>query len=467
MNIPNVKITFYNIRSLSAYRKDKTGKNRYKKVISNITSLLQNSHILCLQEVHLLPLDDFSLRKEFKDYLFYYNNSESGSAGGTLIMIHPSVNKFYDISPIPLDSCVKGRVQALRFDPPVGSIRNDQPFNLINWHLEGDKYSQLNSLLNINNAVRTIGGGDCNFVTSIEDAPSDESSILITGALMKVWESVSKHFNFSEIFQPTHTHYFIPNSLDLEKARTSRIDRVYISLDESDPFIFRPYAFIPHLNYNILRRYKSATQSSPNQDYFSDWVTDHLPVSVHLLKNKKAHFSKRQAPRWVADEKVFVDSVNTKLKDYDSMTDDPFAAFHDFCSLIETETEAFINSGKEKKKKEKSEIDSLHLCIRALQLISTSNPDIPKIRKMIDTHLFLKKFSGISLWSSPSQKISLVFHSGISSKNSLVLPISGISLRSHINSLIIRDCCHAPAADTDFNAFVNNFLDKPPPLHKR
>ena len=157
INVPNIKISFYNIRSLSAYRTDRAGYKRYSKVIQNITDLLTSSHILCLQETHLLINDDFSLRKEFKDYKFFYNNL--GGAGGLLTLIHSSVCKFYDISEIPLASVTKGRVQALRFDSAAASDRYDLPFNLINWHFEGAKVAQVRSLLKIDNSVRNIGGG--------------------------------------------------------------------------------------------------------------------------------------------------------------------------------------------------------------------------------------------------------------------------------------------------------------------
>ena len=185
LNIPNIKISFYNVRSLSAYRIDSTGAKRYKRVIQNISELLRTNHIVCLQETHLLPLDDFSLRKEFKNHKLYYNNLDR--AGGMLSLVHPSVLKCFDLTVIPLPACTRGRVQAFRFDPTFAGHRYDHSLNLISWHFEGDKIAQVKSLLRINKEVRTIGGGDCNFVNSSEDAPSDNSGIILSGALRSAW----------------------------------------------------------------------------------------------------------------------------------------------------------------------------------------------------------------------------------------------------------------------------------------
>ena len=106
--------------------------------------------------------------------------------------------KFFDLTVIPLPACTKGRVQAFGFDPTFAGHRCDHSFiylkffqmaiefwkcsfNLINWHFEGDKIAQVRALLCINEEVRTIGGGDCNFVNSSEDAPSDTSGIILSG----------------------------------------------------------------------------------------------------------------------------------------------------------------------------------------------------------------------------------------------------------------------------------------------
>jgi hypothetical protein len=181
----------------------------------------------------LLPYNDFTLRSELNKYKIYYNNL--GTAGGTMIIIHTSVIKFYDIIKFKLGKAALGRVQAFRLNPVrqkgAGTQRYDLPLNIINWHLEGDKNAQLSTLLRVNSKVRTIAGGDCNFVISSEDAPSNSSGIIIGGKLKKTWDSVASHFRFAEVSQPTHTHYFVPKDLNYEKVRTSRIDRIYISTD--------------------------------------------------------------------------------------------------------------------------------------------------------------------------------------------------------------------------------------------
>ena len=187
-----------------------------------------------------------------------------------LTLVHHSVFKFFDLTVIPLPACTKGRVQAFGFDPTFAGHRCDHSFNLINWQFEGDKIAQVRALLCINEEVRTIGGGDCNFVNSSEDAPSDTSGIILSGALRSAWTKVTTHFNFSEIYQPTPTHYFVPKDLTLEKIRTPRIGRVYMSLDLADRKTLQPVAFVPVLEHNILRRFTAASENNPFFVYYDD-----------------------------------------------------------------------------------------------------------------------------------------------------------------------------------------------------
>lgn len=442
INVPNIKISFYNIRSLSAYRTDRAGYKRYSKVIQNITDLLTSSHILCLQETHLLINDDFSLRKEFKDYKFFYNNL--GGAGGLLTLIHSSVCKFYDISEIPLASVTKGRVQALRFDSAAASDRYDLPFNLINWHFEGAKVAQVRSLLKIDNSVRNIGGGDCNFVVSPDDAPSENSGIILAGALEKAWDSVVEHLSFVEVHQPTPTHYFVPLNMEGSNARTSRIDRVYISMDSADKDIFKPLAFIPKVRHNILHAFNSKLDDNLLKVFFNSWVSDHLPISIHLFKTKKPHFPRRQAPRWLAKDENFIGRVRSHLKVYDEFSDNPFTAYDDFRKVVETETKNYFSEKKEGDVKVHADLNSLHVCLKALRLTSLAIPNIPKLLSLTASFPFLKDLVG-DLDS---------------------LPIADLKLRSHTNALLLNDFCIAPSPDTDFDAFVEHFINNPPSSSK-
>jgi exonuclease III len=146
-NFPNIRVTYYNTRSLSAYATKNSGRIRKKRLIRNFEAILNYSHILCLQETHLLPLDDFSLKDHFTNYNIYYSNGNGW--GGVCIISHKSLRNFYDITPFDLGKDAIGRVQGIRYDP-IRNRNNKQvaPFNVLNWHFEGDKIAQMSFLIN-------------------------------------------------------------------------------------------------------------------------------------------------------------------------------------------------------------------------------------------------------------------------------------------------------------------------------
>jgi hypothetical protein len=445
-NVPNLKITYYNTRSLSAYTKGKHGIIRRNRVIRNIKSILNNSHILCLQETHLLPYDDFTLRSELKNYKICYNNL--GTAGGTMIILHTSVLKFYDIIEFKLGKNALGRVQALRLNPVrqkgAGTQRYDLPLNIINWHLEGDKNAQLSTLLRVNSKVRTIAGGDCNFVISSEDAPSNNSGIIIGGKLKKIWDTVASHFRFAEVSQPTHTHYFVPKDLNYEKVRTSRIDRIYISTDLADAALFKPISYIPFVPYSILRMIKAIKQSGGlGTRYVCDWVSDHLPISIQLVRNKNTP-AIRNLPRWIADEKSFIDGIHTKLDSLLTASVDPFDALQLFSSTLDQDAHDFILEAKGKKDNKRSDTAALHICFNALRLISSATPNIARIRDLARKHAFLDDH--------------------LPSLDSL--PLDDSKLRLHINTLLVVEADGSCELEDVFGKTLDKILNNLPPSTK-
>ena len=414
-------------------------------MISNIKSVLNNTHILCLQETHLLLYDDFSLKDEFKNYSIYYNNL--GKAGGTMIICHKSIHKYYDILNIELGAPAKGRVQAIRLnpvDPVIGKTRYDLPINIINWHLEGDKIAQLEELLSINNKVRAIAGGDCNFVISTEDAPREKSGIIASGGLLKTWGRVVEHFSLSEIHQPTHTHYHIPRDLDFEKIRTSRIDRVYVTMDAADAALFKPIAFIPYVPFNILRIAKAMkNENGTGVKYVCDWVTDHLPVTAQFIRTKNTRATNK-LPRWIADESEFIEGMHTRLERELKDVADPFDAFNKFEISLARQTREFVNKTKEKRNKNNSDIASLHICFKALRLLSSSTPRIQKIRELSEKHNFLSDLLP-----------------PLDSK-----PLSDKKLRKYTNELLIKDGHDNYDLENIFDSSLEYLLNNLPPSTK-
>ena len=364
-----------------------------------------------------------------------------------MIICHNSVAKYYDILDIELGAAALGRVQAIRLNPvapTLGKRRYDLPLNIINWHLEGDKVAQLKTLLSVNNEVRAIAGGDCNFVLNSEDAPRDNSSIIASGRLLKIWERVVGHFSLSEISQPTHTHYHIPRDLDYKKVRTSRIDRVYITMDAADSALFKPIAFVPYVPFNILRIFKAVdNEGGLGVKYVCDWITDHLPVTAQFIRTKNTQATTK-LPRWVAEESDFVDSTRAKLERALEGIADPFSAYSKFELILEQQTRDFVRKNKEKRTEENSDIASLHICLKALRMLTSTTPKTQKIRELSEKHKFLSELL------PPLDS----------------LPFSDKKLRQRVNELLIRDGHENYDLQNVFDGSLDQILNNLPPSTK-
>ena len=134
-----------------------------------------------------------------------------------------------------------------------------------------------------------------------------------------------------------------------------------MSLDLADRQILQPVAFVPVLKHNILRRFTAASENNPFFVYYDDWVSDHLPISINLVQNKKPFFNTAQIPRWLAEDIVFLENIEANLPVYDGVNKDPFVAFDDFCMLRDSVAVDIRKSRQDAQIKTGSEIASLHV----------------------------------------------------------------------------------------------------------
>jgi hypothetical protein len=266
--------------------------------------------------------------------------------------------------------------------------------------------------------------------------------IILKGAIKTMWDRVADHFNFVEVSQPTHTHYFIPRNMNYDEMRTSKIDKIFISLDPADATVITPIAHIPDIPYNILRIAKAISKDKGRPSrYVCDWVSDHLPVTAQFMRNSRNNHFDNKISRWLGDDNAFVENVDAKidiiLADPNS---DPFSAFDGFTKALYDEAKSQKKRNKDASKNKHNELSSIHTCIKALKLINATVPDVGKIKDLFDTHIFLAPHI-------PQLDI---------------LPLNDAKIWDITNSLLVKQGSDDSDYENFFEKHLDDFLNNPP-----
>ena len=311
--IPHISSASININSLSANATNpaSTKAKRHNYVIKTINNLLKSHDILFIQETHLPLYDGNTLALNYPDHTIFYNNGKKRRAG-TLVMINNSLKSRYYFCPRALDEAAIGHVQVVRLMPRElnGESSTCHPLQLINFYLPASshraKRAALTSLLSLHRHrnMYTIAMGDFNFIEHPEDHSPRSDTQLLDRKTRRLWQQVTKRLRLTELTQPTHTHYFVSDSLDT--TRTSRIDRVYTSYSTADSSIVHPRAYIPHLPNSKVDSYErllspEITPTNSTGKSGTAFSSDHLPIAVRFAPPDSTRRPYRAyAPKWLA-----------------------------------------------------------------------------------------------------------------------------------------------------------------------
>ena len=237
--IPSLSIATYNVTSLSADAVDEVGLRRQRHMITDIQTLSLKASIIFIQETRLNSTATHpSLEAAFPLWRFFYNNP-TNNKGGTLIMLSPHTRHHYNTFTEPLSPDLQGQAQCLRLEGRTRDGNTPLPLRLINIYLAtGEDHhrrraKQLQLLSHIPNDMHLLLGGDFNFVEHDDDATNFSDYHSLKKGASEAWENILTHHSLWEVHQPTHTN-ISPNTKDIDKSRTSRIDRFYITHNEAD-----------------------------------------------------------------------------------------------------------------------------------------------------------------------------------------------------------------------------------------
>ena len=297
--IPCPRIITYNISSLSSMASTAKGQRRRHRVIATIKSLLGQCEILCLQETWLGKKNDSELKKEFPEPEYYikYNNDRKGH-GGTIIIIKKEVTDNYQMEDVNLGDKAAGRVQGLFFKSKAFPKIPKASFSVGNVYLTSGKgagaerIKQLKIIRGFNKEAHLYLVGDFNMTENPEDSPTGTSYLHGTKDERDDWRAIKEEMGLHEHHQEDHTHYNVTE--DINHCRTSRIDRIYSTLGDTDFLLRNPICYIAPGGgkaYDAFQVEKGMEGAS--ERFRRAYLSDHMPVVLAFVSGEA---SKRRAP---------------------------------------------------------------------------------------------------------------------------------------------------------------------------
>ena len=139
--------------------------------------------------------------------------------------------------------------------------------------------------------------GDFNFYES----PADTSSpwTPLPSAFLEAWEGFTNTFHLTEIHQPNHTFRRGRGQARAHHC-TTRLDRIYCSLSESDFDVYRPSAHLAPLPHGLL------TSSGDIKGLDADHRgSDHLAVGTAFRPPSDEAPGRPRIPKWIAMDPAF------------------------------------------------------------------------------------------------------------------------------------------------------------------
>ena len=269
---------------------------------TNIATITTAYDICMLQETHLLPGDNYTLRRATPTHTHFTNSKNSQSAGVATI-ISPRVSRNYDATHLPLHTDLAGHAIAVHLTP-LAHCPGPSYVRLNIYLATGNNHFQrkirelhlLHELANFPNSIYIVAG-DFNFYES----PADTSSpwTPLPSAFLEAWEGFTNTFHLTEIHQPNHTFRRGRGQARAHHC-TTRLDRIYCSLSESDFDVYRPSAHLAPLPHGLL------TSSGDIKGLDADHRgSDHLAVGTAFRPPSDVAPGRPRIPKWIAMDPAF------------------------------------------------------------------------------------------------------------------------------------------------------------------
>ena len=358
--------------------------------VKNILILSKTHDIILLQETHL-PSKDFRYLSSFlPQWRIYYNHHPNLKIGGTAILIHPNISKYYTTPPPEptAQQCTHrilsaGRLHYITLLPKPSlehhtphrgrDLLRNRPLIITNVYLSAgsrwrEKKSQLGLLAkglpNLDHAVHIVGG-DYNFIETPSDSLSQSKYYHLPQAFRSVWHKFLADFQLKEAYQ-RHMTMCKPGATS---AHLSRLDRFYFQMPpELTPFyrVAAVLAKVPYHPYTKKGRF----------------VSVHNPISLSL--NPMAppdNLCRNAVPRWLPKLPTFKAAFDKRLQSGLSRlhTQDPWERWKAVKAAVRQGAKDAIRHYKERAKEPTRILD---LAVQLVHLLRRPAKDFHTIRNV-------------------------------------------------------------------------------------
>ena len=302
-------IATYNLRSLSAYARLPSAMRRQRLMLHSINASIKSYDIICLQETHLNPNGPCFLKHHVPNCTVF-TSSVSERSAGVAILVANNLLTHYECSSLQhiLDAELAGHTLAVLLKSRDATHGD---FLVQNLYLDSttDMDIKTRQLKLIRRALPSIYTnfvvGDFNFIEDPDDTTTYTSHYHHTPEFAREWGKYCSHFDLTEIPQHAHTYYYraVQNTL----RRSSRLDRIYTSLPETDYALVGPTALIASIP-NGLWAHRDHTDPTAPLVLRSGEGSDHAPVGLRYNPHRPDHAPSVHyptVPRWLAEDPEF------------------------------------------------------------------------------------------------------------------------------------------------------------------
>ena len=387
-SIPHPRIITHNVTSLTAYPVGPASRDRMFRVENHVRKMLKNNDIVLLQETQLKFLDRLTLERVYKNCLAFCSNPRAGEKGGVAILIKRDFASGYEISTVNHGEIGQGRVLTVHLRSLLFPLVTRASFMVSNVYLQsggghGPRLKQAFTLKALGNRIPLFLGGDFNMTENPGDSPSTNSYLTLVDGFKLQWDDFLVGMGLSEVEQDRHTHFYALNNST--SWRTSRIDRIYCSLNEGEKAVVLPHAFVyTTCGAEVVQAFRKggggviggAQDTVPGGP--GKLISAHIPVCLSFTSSAPSKRRAFSCPKWVAKTEGFSAKVSQHwVKDLD-----PFVSLGNWKKAVTNTTKSFFANQKAEAASVSGDLGLVTRIIALVRAASSLKPDLDQITSL-------------------------------------------------------------------------------------
>lgn len=346
-----------------------------------------------VQETHLAAMDDFTLAQEFPHHDIYRSNLDVHK-GGVLTLVRKAFAQKYYIEEIPLGIAAQGRILVLSFRSKEFPLDNKAHFNVANVYLssgQGDmmgKEAQIATLAALDPQVRSLVGGDFNFVENEEDCSGELANCCLTGLAKRTWLEIKARLGLRDVHQETHTRFRRSKA----SPSSSRLDRFYSSTSEAESSLLAEHTYPVPTGSFWCRDHAGLHERLTNGELVPlvQGLSDHIPLALDLVPKTAFARGTADIPAWAALVPGYREAVKAEFG-ADDCDVDPFIELDRWKKVSRAVYKRIVQGKRALTDLYGGQVAKLTNAIRLLRLCAAGRPDHDQVEAIRAAHGYLRE----------------------------------------------------------------------------